>query len=63
MVVRGVGGARSEAFRRCLGPHVLLPAFVAHHAACMSYACVRGEADAFHKGLGALERSFTAGAA
>ena len=38
-------------------------AFVAHHAACMSYACVRGEADAFHKGLGALERSFTAGAA
>ena len=37
--------------------------FATHHGACMSYACVRGEADAFQKGLSALERAHTAGAA
>ena len=38
-------------------------AFATHHGACMSYACVRGEADAFQKGLSALERAHSAGAA
>ena len=37
--------------------------FATHHGACMSYACVRGEADAFQKGLSALERAHSAGAA
>ena len=32
-------------------------AFATHHGACMSYACVRGEADAFLKGLSAWSRS------
>ena len=32
-------------------------------APVMSYACVRGEADAFQKGLSALERAHSAGAA
>ena len=38
-------------------------AFVAHHGACISYACVRGEADTFHRALDALERKLTTGAA
>ena len=38
-------------------------AFTTHHGACMSYACVRGEADAFQKDLSALERAHTARAA
>ena len=37
--------------------------FATHPGACMSYACVRGEADAFQKGLSALERAHSAGAA
>jgi hypothetical protein len=36
--------------------------FGTHHGACMPYACVRCEADAFQKGLSALERAHTAGA-
>ena len=38
-------------------------AFCAHHSACMSYACVRGEAGAFRKGLDALEHALAAGRA